>query len=493
MKFSSLFIALPTLYVTLLDASSTKSSPSVKLSKANLSESELEQLADKNEKDLEAWLVGKRFEYDYDIIMSDTEISQSSPNASSKSSPSASSTASNVSKFDQKMLVSLDEALRSKNYSLSIKLIQCIPNWKMTFQNCNFSVLSLIAKFGKKKFIGKLDRSDSLDIFEPLISGNQGRATGGYFLALSLFNPTIQFQVMSKLIENASNLRGVLLMNSIYFNLHESVINLLINSGAIINFEESDKASLLKSLPSYSNDSSVAQVSITKRFFMNFSNGQPLFPSWERHTSPEPEINFLMGMFEAGLPEEIGALRAAFENYSPVIVMKLIGLSPLTQMTKYHLAHLLAKNPEKQSGYPAIESLVDSQLVFDRLNNGESDLVSLAYLSALSTSDQVRAVSEFLKNTKMFESPRISNDKTLSFNTSKDFRSQYDIYELPSNPAHVFFLTACKWNISDEAFALLWKICKNINNKLFYSSKNIAMKWALANNLFGKVQIMSQN
>ena len=504
MKLSCLFLAIPVLF-SVINTSSTASSNKFSSSDIFLSKLELEELASKNGKDLEAWLNEKRVEHDNfseesSLTSSDSSTSNS-PITSPKSSTTTSSTALSItsstapiviSKFDQKLLIALSDALRSKDRALASKLINSIPNWKMTFQVSNFSVLSLILSSDKKRYLGKLFRSDALEYFKSLIRGQRRNFAGGYFLALSLFHPMIQTQVMNLLIENAPNLRGVFLINSIYYNLHESVFDMLVGSGATINFVESDNVSTLKSLPNF-DPSADEQVFITKSLFMNYSEKRSTFSSWERRTSLDAEVNFLYGMVEVDLPEELGALRVAFKDYSPEVVMKLVELSPMPSLTNYHLAHLLAKNPEKRSVYPAIESLVDSNLVFNRLMTGESDLVAVALLSTQSTPYQVQIITEFLSKTTIFAHPRVNNDQTIIYQTSKDFMDQSGIPEFPSSPAHVFFLTACKCNIDDEAFALIWSVCKNIRSKHFAIAKKNASDWAISNRLNGKFEILSQH
>lgn len=510
MKLSSLFLIAPAFF-TVITASPVTSSPksSSHFSNLYLSESEIEDLLVKNGKELEAWINEKRLEYDtiYESSLTSGDSSSSkstSPVPSPKSSatnfsissspsPKTSFTASTVSNFDQKMLLSLSDAIRAKNNKLTAKLINCIPNWKMTFKRSNFSVLSLIAMLAKKKYLGQLIRSDALEYFRPLITGKAIKFAGAYFLTLSLFHPTIQIQVMNFLIKNAPNLRGIFLINSIYYNLHVDVFNLLITSGATINFSErEDDVSPLRSLPRFDNTTE-EQVPITIRLYMNYSEKMARYDSWNRNTSLDTEMNFICGMLDAGLPDEIGALRVAFENYSAEVVMKLVELSPMPLLTNYHLAHLLAKNPEKRTDYPIIESLVDYQLAFNRLIAGESDLVGLAYLSTMTPSDQVQVISEFISKTKIFRYPYINYDQTFVFPTSNEVKEQLGITELPVNPASVFFLTACKCNIGDEAFALIWNVCKNFNNKPFILAKINASNWARTYGLAGKAQIMSKN
>lgn len=518
MKVSSLFLIAPALFIAITASPVTSSTKSPShSSKLYLSELEIEELLAKNGKELETWINEKRLEYDIiyesSLTSGDSASSKStspipspkssvtnSPKSSSTSStissstpsPKTSFTASTISNFDQKMLVSLGDSIRARNNKLTAKLINCIPNWKMTFKRSNFSVLSLIAMLAKKKYLGQLIRSDALEYFRPLITGKAKKFACAYFLTLSLFHPTIQTQVMNLLIKNAPNLRGILLINSIYYNLHENVFNLLITSGANINFVESDYVSPLRSLPSFDNTTE-EQVPITKRLYMNYSEKMPCYDSWTRNTSLDAEMNFVYGMLEVGLPDEMGALRVAFENYSPNVVMKLVELSPMPLLTNYHLAHLLAKNPEKRAGYPSIESLVDFQLALNRLMAGESDLVGLAYLSTMASSDQVQVISEFIRKTIIFRYPFINKDQTFVYPASNEVKEQFGIPELPFNSASVFFLTACKCNIDDEAFALIWNVCKNVNNKPFILAKKYASDWASTNGLLGKTQIMSKN
>lgn len=496
MKLASLFLTIPVLF-SFIDPSSTASSATFASSEYFLSKLELEELAAKDGKDLEAWLNEKRLEHD--IISEESSLRSSgksssiSRNISSKLSNTNSSTAIiTIVKFDRKLLIALGDALHFKDHVLASKIIDSIPNWKMAFQGSNFSVLSLIVSKSKKRYLGKLFRPDALEYFKYLIGGQLKFFSGGYFLALSLFHPMIQTQVISLLIENAPNLRGLILINSIYYNLHESVFNLLIDCGAAINFAESVNVSTLKSFPDF-DQSTNDQVSVSKNLFMNFFEKSSSFSYWERKISLDPEVNFLYGMVEVDLPNEIGVLRVAFEDYSSEVVMKLVELSPMPALTKYHLAHLLAKSPEKRSGYPAIESLVDSNLVLNRMRAGESDLVALAFLSVESTADQVQIITEFLSKTTIFTYPGVSNDRTFIYQPSKDIIDQSGIPEFPLSPAHVFFLTACKCNIADDAFALVWNVCKNIRSKNFAIAKRNASDWAISKRLNRKIEIMSQH
>lgn len=507
MKLSSIIILIvPTFLTTVTASSATSSSKSNYYpSKLYLSELELDELSTKNGGELEAWINEKRLEYD--IINEDSSLTSSesassnnstpitSPKSSFALSPKASFTTLTFSNFDQIMLASLSNVISlktTKSNHISAKLINCIPNLKMTFRRSNFSVLSLIASLAKKRFLGQLIRSEALEYFRPLISGNGRKFAGAYFLGLSLFHPTIQIQVMTLLIENAPNLRGILLINSIYYNLHEDVFNLLISAGATINFSENDHAvSPLRFLPNYDKYSE-EQVPISKRLFMNYYERTVQADSWVRNTSLDSELNFIYGMLEVGLPDEMGVLRVAFENYSPRAVMKLVEISPMPLFTNYHLAHLLAKSPEKSVGYPAIESLVDFKLVFDRLIAGETDIVGLACLSAITPFDQVQVITEFLSKTTIFRFPKINNDQIIIYPTSLEVMEQSGIPEFPLSPANVFFLTSCKFNIADEAFALIWNVCKNVNSKQFILAKKYASEWADSKVLIGKVEIMSQ-
>lgn len=419
-----------------------------------------------------------------------TSTSSSDITVSSLSSPKSNS----IENFDPKLLTDFHDAIRTKNFELANALVKCIPNWKTTFLPRNCSVLSDFSKYARKQLLGKLKKSDGLFMFAPLIQGANQKLAGGYLSALALYIPDIQLNVISNLICSAPYLIGFVLQSSIYYNLHYSVINFLLTFNPVIKFHKRnyDGPGILRSIPFIDDESSIedieAHLSVGKSFFMNFHDGNSVFSSWESFTSSDPEVNFLHGMLESA-PQEIGVMRSAFENYTPDIVMALIDLCPFKEMAKYHLAHLIAKNPEKKAGYPNLSELIKPGNVFERMQNGETDLVALALLSELAPSEQQRKLSEFLSKTNMLQ--RIHKDKTLSLNTSPDFFATTGIYELPNNPAHLFFLTACKWNIDDAAFFMLVHYCSRINIKSFLASRELGLKWFVQNNLGNKIKILS--
>lgn len=419
--------------------------------------------------------------------------SEQSPRKVSFSPSTVSPAVPSTSDFDQK-LIALDEALH-QNSKATLKLLSSISDWKRTHAQGNFSALSLLSRRARKRFEGSLMLKDPLTFFRDFVYGSHRKLAAGYFVALSMFHPIIQSGIIGRIVENAPHLRGIVLLKSIYFKLNEAVIQSLFDSGSIINFDEPEDYYPLGFLPSFSKPKGdfEFQIPVSKSFFMNFRENGPLLHSeWASKISTEPETNFLYGMMESVITTtEIGALRIAFENYKPEIVTALIEACPSPVMANYHLAHLLAKNPEKQAGYPQFESLVDSQIVFDRLSSGFSDLIALAYLSRLSASDQVSIIAEFLSKTKIFSPTHLSVSQTTTEKTDTQYNNETAIYELPNNPADVFFLTACKSNISDAAFALIWNVCKNITTKPFLIAKKKALEIATTENMLGKIGIMN--
>lgn len=405
-----------------------------------------------------------------------------------------SKTFSSPPEFDFDILISLGDALHGKDFKLVSKLMSQIPDLKITYPRSNFSALSLISKWARNRAQGKLGLSDPLAFFSAFVNGTHRKLAAGYFLALNLFQPKIQCEVISKIIENASHLRGIILINSIYYKLDESVIQLLLDSGAILNFKESPDNYPFGSLPSFSKAKGDIEFQnpTSESLFLNFRENFSSYKSWSSSCSKDNEVNFLYGMMESiSQPLEIGTFKVAFENYKPEIVMALINNCPSPAMVNYHLAHLLANNPEKQVGYPKIESLVDSHLVFDRLSNGFADLIALAYLSKLSSSDQVSMISEFLSKTKIFEPLNLDNPRTITTKSDPRFVNETGLYELPISSADVFLLTACKSNISNEAFSLIWDICKGVRSGPFLIVKKKALEIATTKNMTGKINIMS--
>lgn len=494
---------------SLIDTEETLAILSVPAKKAEAGVAfELEEMVGKSEEELTAWLIAKRAEHDTLTLITPSPSSPDltvSPSGSATpidtpSSPFSASSAKSpepveVSKERRRILLAFSDTIRSKDFTLAFSMIKRIPDWKATMIGCNFSVLSEISKYARSQFLGKLDRKDALDIFKPLIKGKHMKFAGGYLSALALFRHEIQMEVMTRLIGSAPTLRGYLLQASIYFKIDARVISFILSSGVLINIvdqEEGHSNVSVRGLPSYrhSRDSSAPQMSVTRRFFMSFVEGVTYPPSWCPNISPDAEVNFLLGMLES-VPEECGVLRAAFETYSPEIVMDLIYLSPYARMSKYHLAHLLAKNPNKQFRYPQIEELVEATVVFERLLDGQPDLVALVFLSRLEPATQLEMMSEFLAKTKMFAPARLAKSQTVPLSTEPEFESTTGLFELPYNPADVFFLTACKWNIDDAAFAKLYKASIRISTREFTLAKLAAMKYARNNGLEGKVAILS--
>ena len=475
----------------------------------------LEELLGKSEEELAAWLLQKRAEHDAIVAITKSDsIADFTTSSSGSNTPvdmpiSPASTASTVSFSkspepvsenpvvdQQNALLELSEALHYKNFKEAVKILATISNWKMTHSLGNFSALSEISRYARSKFLGKLNHSDASVLFRPLLKGSNTKLAGGYISALALFHHEIQSDIMARLINSARSLRGYLLQTSIYYQLHPYVIGMLLDSGAMINIQDDhDEPTNIRGLPSNGqkckSDLDIdIQMSVSKRFFMNFHDNKHLFASWEQQKPNDAEFKFLLGMLESA-PEENGVLRAAFEKYSPKIVKSLVDLSPFVQMANYHLAHLIAKNPEKKAGYPEIETLVDQQIMRQRITNGESDLVALALVSQLHASEQYELITEFLSKTDIFTRAALSNPQTLVRDTSTEFQTETGLYELPYSPADVFFLTACKWNIDDAAFAELYKSCVNIHTRAFLIAKNSALDWAQKNNLTGKIEIMT--
>lgn len=403
------------------------------------------------------------------------------------------------SKSDQDLLLALNDALHCKNVSEVIFCVESISNWKLTFANSNFSVLSLLSRHARPQTLGTLYHQNAVEIFKPLLEGNHHKLSGGYFYALALFKPSIQRNIINRLIHKIPHLRGVLLLVAIYYRLDVKAVSLILGSGAVINFGNDDEISLLTSLPSLDPktkyDLQTAQVPVSRSLFMTFFD-TPLssFREWERKVSADPEEIFLSGMLTGGLPEECGAFKVALNNYCPGIVKGLMKISPNHEMKNYHLAHFLALNPEKQKQYPVIERLVSQELVFDRLRNGFSDVVALALVKNLSPSDQVSMIDEFLSKTTIFNYTPLNNPnpRTITTINSKEFSEKTGIYELPSSPAHTFFLAACKSDLSDEAFMKIFEACRNIQTKFFRFSRRSALKWFKFKELKDKVELLSQ-
>lgn len=468
---------------------------------------ELEKLVDMNEEELKAWLIAKRKQHDARSVSfseftgsdSDDVTPVSSPLPSSEKLQSPGNLKIGEIQDSQELLLSFSDAIRSNSFNEAVRLLKRIPDWKETKARSNFSVLSEISTYARNRCLGRLHlhRRDALNIFKPLLRGKHMELAGGYLAALALFREEIQMDVMSRLIGLAPTLRGYLLQASIYFKMDSSVISFILSSGASVSIqdEEHRSVSLAGIPPNYrpsSRDPSSPQMAVTRNFFMNFFEGV-YFRSISDHSgksSANPEINFLLGMLES-VPKESGAFRAAFENYSSEIVMALVDLSPYVQMTKYHLAHLIAKNPEKQFEYPQIRDLVEAPIVFDRLMNGQPDLVALVFLSQLEPAEQLQKMSEFLANTQMFSPGFINHPQTTPRTSEPEFESTTGLYELPYNQADIFFLTACKWNIDDEAFARLYEKCSKINTKEFQSAKKALMKFCTMTGLDGKIRILS--
>lgn len=454
--------------------------------------------------DLNSWLLEKKAEMESFTTSESPDMTTNSTVSSDSYSPSISiKTISPVpaspKEFfetelsDQDHIKAFSSAIREKDFTLAINHLKQISNWKMTLDNSNVSVLSFICKYVKSKFLGKLNHPRAMEIFAPLLEGKHSKLSGGYIAALSLFRADIQREVMSRLISSAPHLRGFLLQISIYYKLNESVIKMLLDSGALINFVGRIDFNPLHGIPSLRSNNSQHQFPLTQRFFMNFNEPIHFYDDFSRRTSPDAEVNFLMGMIQDCVPDEIGVLRVAFENYKPEIVMALIDNSPVPLMTNYHLAHLIAKAgpPASNNPYPPIESLVDPRIVFDRLSNGESDLIALAYMSFLSGADQNLMIDQFMAKTKIFQSHNLHNPRTISNSTTKSFAQHTGLSELPSSPADVFLLTACKWNVDDQVFRKIYSACEKIANRQFWVAKSAALKWATKNNLTGKIEILA--
>ena len=287
---------------------------------------------------------------------------------------------------------------------------------------------------------------------------------------------------------------------AIYYRLDGKVVSHILGSGAVINFGNNDELSLLTSLPSLDPktkyDLQTVQVPVSRNFFMNFFDAAPLsnLRVWERKVSTDPEEIFLQGMLTGGVPEECGAFKVALNYYCPGIVKGLMKISPNHEMKNYHLAHFLALNPEKQKMYPVIESLVSQELVFDRLRNGFSDIVALALMKNLSPPDQVSIIDQFLSKTTIFHYTQLNtaNPRTITTVNSTEFSEKTGIYELPSSPAHTFFLAACKSDLADEAFMKIFETCRNIQTKFFLFSRRSALEWFKLKELKDKVGLLSQ-
>ena len=393
------------------------------------------------------------------------------------------------------LLVTFTDAIRQKNYNHAKRLLKIIPNWKMTTQSSNLSVLSVICMYAKDKFLGRLSHPNVIEIFAPLFNGKYKNMSGGYLAALSLFRSDIQVHIVRRLIEIAPHLRGFLLQASIYYSLNESVVELLLKSGAVISFTSNIEFYPLSGIPSlkFNSSSDEQQLTVSPRLFMNFYEPVHFFSGLGGRSTSDPEISFLTGMMENCVPAEVGVLRVAFESYRPEIFMALFNLSPSPRMSSYHLAHMLAKRgtSPSDSAYTSIDELVAPQIVLKRLIEGKSDLVALVFLSRLPGREQLSIIAQFMAKTKIFDAYHIHNPRTITSTSSKAFKEETGLYELPSSPADVFFLTACKWNIDDEAFELIYRASKKIANRQFWVAKRAALDWATRNNLTRKMDILS--
>ena len=434
---------------------------------------------------------------------SDSPIETLTPSSSSPASISTISSSSSSkspepfddfeSKFidQQNSIKYFSTEIRKKNFKAAVELLGRIQNWKMTQEGSNLSVLSEISKHARKRFLGKLRHRKIMEIFAPLLRGIHKKYAGGYISALALFHPEIQLKIMTILITYSPDLRGFLLQASIYYQMNVEVICLLLNSNAKINVECSNNPASVQGLSSYSRSKDIEfQIPVNKRFFMNFHESHSFDSCRANHITPDTEVNFLFGMLESA-PKEFGAIRAAFEHYPANIVMALVQLSPFEQMAKYHLAHLLAKYPEKQEGYPPIETLVDSAMVLSRLQCGEADLVALAFLSQLEPIRQLEIMVEFLSKTNIVSRFRLMKPQTLVVDTSIEFNKKTGIYELPLNPVDVFLLTACKWNIDDVAFGKLYLASIHVSTPQFYLAVKFATTWCETNGFDRKKEILS--
>lgn len=423
---------------------------------------------------------------DDQVMSSESRVASNSPKVSFNLSPS--------DRFEQKLLISMNDAIENKNFGLTLKFMKSIRNWKMTASRNNFSVLSLIYRNGKGRFNGRLNHPQVHKIFDPLFTGKNYKLATGYLAALSLFKASVQAAVIQKCIDCAPHLRGVLLQVAIYYRLHESVIRILLDSGPIIRFHNDyNVPSPLHTFPSMKGHTQ--QVPSRPNFFMNFFCQPKLNLGITKYTSPDAEINFLYGMVaEDDLITEIGSFRVAFETYSAQTVLSLMNLSPYAEMTKYHLAHLLALYPEKQDNYPNIDTLVDSSLLFERLSNGESDIIALAYLSKMNADFQIEAIENFLTKTRIFlPATHHQNDgRFIVKKSSEDFAARTGIYELPSAPSHILLLTACKWNITDTAFEMIFDKCKLNRTRNFFIASGNALKWAQEHGSEKKIEILSR-